>query len=337
MAAAVQPVLETTANVLEVRDLSVQFRTPKGPVMALRKVSVAVPRGSIVGLVGESGSGKSTLALAVMRLMPANATITEGSLRFAGRELLTLPALEMQRLRGDRLSMVFQDPMTSLNPVRSVGMQMVDIQYRDRQMSQADKRRRAADMLRRVGIPDSEHQLDRHPHQFSGGMRQRIAIAMGILEKPELLIADEPTTALDVTLEAQIVQLLRDLRRELNGPILFISHNLGIIAELCDYVVVLYAGEVVEQGPIEDIFHSPRHPYTRALLECDPARIEEVCRELPTISGDVPNLLRIPSGCVFAPRCPQAVDVCRQERPADHEAGAGHIARCHLLRGGANG
>jgi len=140
-----------------------------------------------------------------------------------------------------------------------------------------------------------------------------------------------------VTLEAQIVQLLRDLRRELNGSILFISHNLGIIAELCDYVVVLYAGEVVEQGPIEDIFHSPRHPYTRALLECDPARIEEVCRELPTISGDVPNLLRIPSGCVFAPRCPQAVDVCRQERPADHEAGAGHIARCHLLRGGANG
>jgi oligopeptide/dipeptide ABC transporter ATP-binding protein len=335
--AAAEPVPATTANVLEVRDLSVQFRTPRGPVMALRKVSVTVPRGSIVGLVGESGSGKSTLALAVMRLMPANATISGGSLQFAGRELLSLPASEMQRLRGDRISMVFQDPMTSLNPVRTVGMQMVDIQYRDRRMSLADKRRKAAEMLRRVGIPDSERQLDRHPHQFSGGMRQRIAIAMGILEKPELLIADEPTTALDVTLEAQIVQLLRDLRGELNGSILFISHNLGIIAELCDYVVVLYAGEVVEQGPIEDIFHRPRHPYTRALLECDPARIEEVCRELPTISGDVPNLLRVPSGCVFAPRCPQAIDRCRHEHPADHEAGPSHFARCHLLQGVSDG
>jgi len=337
MAAAAQPVPATTANVLEVRDLSVQFRTPRGPVLALRKVSVTVPRGSIVGLVGESGSGKSTLALAVMRLMPVNATISEGSLRFAGRELLSLPASEMQRLRGDRISMVFQDPMTSLNPVRTIGMQMVDIQYRDRRMSLADKRRKAAEMLRRVGIPDSERQLDRHPHQFSGGMRQRIAIAMGILEKPELLIADEPTTALDVTLEAQIVQLLRDLRGELNGSILFISHNLGIIAELCDYVVVLYAGEVVEQGPIEDIFHRPRHPYTRALLECDPARIEEVCRELPTISGDVPNLLRVPSGCVFAPRCPQAIDRCQHEHPADHETGPGHFARCHLLQSVSDG
>ncbi len=337
MAAAAEPIPVTTANVLEVRDLSVQFRTPRGPVMALRKVSVDVPRGSIVGLVGESGSGKSTLALAVMRLMPANATISEGSLRFAGRDLLSLPASEMQRLRGDRISMVFQDPMTSLNPVRTIGMQMVDIQYRDRRMSQADKRRKAAEMLRRVGIPDSERQLDRHPHQFSGGMRQRIAIAMGILEKPELLIADEPTTALDVTLEAQIVQLLRDLRGELNGSILFISHNLGIIAELCDYVVVLYAGEVVEQGPIEDIFHRPGHPYTRALLECDPARIEEVCRELPTISGDVPNLLRVPSGCVFAPRCSHAIDLCRNEHPADHQAGPGHFARCHLLQGVSDG
>ena len=278
MAAAAEPVSATTANVLEVRDLSVQFRTPRGPVLALRKVSVDVPRGSIVGLVGESGSGKSTLALAVMRLMPANATISEGSLRFAGRDLLSLPASEMQRLRGDRISMVFQDPMTSLNPVRTIGMQMVDIQYRDRQMSQPDKRRKAAEMLRRVGIPDCERQLDRHPHQFSGGMRQRIAIAMGILEKPELLIADEPTTALDVTLEAQIVQLLRDLRGELNGSILFISHNLGIIAELCDYVVVLYAGEVVESGPVREIFYRPAHPYTQALLACDPARLDLVQR-----------------------------------------------------------
>jgi peptide/nickel transport system ATP-binding protein len=319
------------AKVLEVQGLSVRFRTPRGPVLALRNVSVEVPRGSVVGLVGESGSGKSTLALAVMGLMSGNATITEGSLRFAGRDLLGLRPQELQALRGERLSMVFQDPMTSLNPVRAIGLQMTDIQYRERGLPAAAKWRKAADMLRRVGIPDPERQLRRYPHEFSGGMRQRIAIAMGILERPELLIADEPTTALDVTLEAQIVQLLRDLRREFNTSILFISHNLGLIAELCDFVVVLYAGEVVEQGTVRDIFHRPQHPYTQALLECDPARIAEIRRELPTITGDVPNLLRIPAGCVFAPRCPKVFERCRVEHPADHAAGPAHLARCHLV------
>lgn len=297
----------------------------------LRNVCVDVPRGSIVGVVGESGSGKSTLALAVMRLMSNNAEIKSGSVQFAGRELLSLPVAEMQRLRGDRLTMVFQDPMTSLNPVRSIGNQMMDIQYRNRQQSRADKRRKATNMLRRVGIPDAERQLARHPHQFSGGMRQRIAIAMAILEQPELLICDEPTTALDVSLEAQIIELLRELRGEFNGSILFISHHLGVIAELCDYVVVLYAGEVVEQGPIGDIFHRPQHPYTQALLECDPARIEEVRRELPTIPGDVPNLLSIPAGCIFTPRCPRVFDRCRVEHPADWAVAQAHSARCHLL------
>ena len=323
--------IEPAANVLEVEGLSVRFRTPRGPVLALRNVSVEVPRGSVVGLVGESGSGKSTLALAVMGLMSGNASITEGSLRFAGQELLGLKPQELRALRGDRLSMVFQDPMTSLNPVRAIGLQMLDIQYRERSLSLAGKRRKAADMLRRVGIPDPERQMGRYPHEFSGGMRQRIAIAMGVLERPELLIADEPTTALDVTLEAQIIQLLRDLRREFNTSILFISHNLGLIAELCDIVVVLYAGEVVEQGTVRDIFHRPRHPYTQALLECDPARIAEIRRELPTITGDVPNLLRIPSGCVFAQRCPKVFDRCRVEHPADYPAGPAHLARCHLL------
>jgi peptide/nickel transport system ATP-binding protein len=322
---------EPTANVLEVQGLSVRFRTPRGPVQALRNVSVEVPRGSVVGLVGESGSGKSTLALAVMGLMSGNAAVTEGSLRFAGRDLRALKPAELQALRGDRLSMVFQDPMTSLNPVRAIGLQMLDIQYRERGRSTAEKWRKAADMLRRVGLPDPERQLKRYPYEFSGGMRQRIAIAMGILERPELLIADEPTTALDVTLEAQIVQLLRDLRREFNTSILFISHNLGLIAELCDFVVVLYAGEVVERGSVRDIFHRPQHPYTQALLECDPARIEEIRRELPTITGDVPNLLSIPTGCVFAPRCPKVFARCRVEHPADSSAGPAHLARCHLV------
>jgi oligopeptide/dipeptide ABC transporter ATP-binding protein len=317
-------------NVLEVRGLSIAFRTPAGPVHALRNIDFAIPRGSVVGLVGESGSGKSTLALAIMGLMPGNATLKSGSIRFGDIDLRALKPAALRALRGDRISMVFQDPMTSLNPVRSIGDQMTDIQYRDR-ISMAEKRRKAADMLRKVGIPDPERQLDRYPHAFSGGMRQRIVIAMGILERPELLIADEPTTALDVTMEAQIVQLLRQLRGEVNGSILFISHNLGLIAELCDHVVVLYAGEVVEQGSVRDIFHRAKHPYTQALLECDPARIGEVRRELPTIPGDVPNLLMPPAGCVFTPRCPKVFDRCPVERPADHTVSPGHIARCHLL------
>jgi oligopeptide/dipeptide ABC transporter ATP-binding protein len=186
-------------------------------------------------------------------------------------------------------------------------------------------------MLRKVGIPDPERQLDRYPHAFSGGMRQRIVIAMAILQRPELLIADEPTTALDVTMEAQIVQLLQQVRGEVNGSILFISHNLGLVAELCDHVIVLYAGEVVEQGSVRDIFHRAGHPYTQALLECDPARIGEMRRELPTITGEVPNLLQAPAGCVFTARCPKAFDRCPVERPADHAIGPGHAARCHLL------
>jgi oligopeptide/dipeptide ABC transporter ATP-binding protein len=324
-------------NVLDIRNLSIEFRTPKGSVHALRHVSLGVPRGSIVGLVGESGSGKSTLALAAMGLMQDNAEIIHGSLQFAGTDLRGLSPAGWRAIRGKRISMVFQDPMTSLNPVRSIGQQMMDIQYRDRSAGISQRRRKAIEMLKRVGIPDPERQLNRHPHEFSGGMRQRIAIAMGLLEKPELLIADEPTTALDVTLEAQIIHLLRELRQEFGGSILFISHNLGVIAELCDIVVVLYAGEVVEQGPVREIFHRPQHPYTQALLECDPARIDMISRDLPTIPGDVPNLLEVPTGCVFAPRCPKVFARCPVEVPADWTASPGHVARCHLLEGTARG
>jgi oligopeptide/dipeptide ABC transporter ATP-binding protein len=332
MAMAIEQHPSTGDNVIELRGLSIDFRTPAGSVHALRNIDFSIPCGSVVGVVGESGSGKSTLALAIMGLMPANAVLKSGSIRFGDLDLRALKPAALRALRGSRISMVFQDPMTSLNPVRSIGDQMTDIQYRDRS-SMADKRRKAADMLRKVGIPDPERQLDRYPYAFSGGMRQRIVIAMGILQRPELLIADEPTTALDVTMEAQIVQLLRQVRGEVNGSILFISHNLGLIAELCDYVVVLYAGEVVEQGSVRDIFHQARHPYTQALLECDPARIGEVRRELPTITGEVPNLLKAPAGCVFTARCPKAFDRCPVERPADYTVGPVHVARCHLLDG----
>jgi len=317
-------------SVLSIEGLSIEFQTPRGPVHALRDVSLAVPRGSIVGIVGESGSGKSTLSLAAMGLLPENATVRSGRILFDGADVLTMGITQLRALRGRRMAMVFQDPMTSLNPVLSIGAQMTDIQYRERATA-GDKRAKAAAMLRRVGIPDPEQRLDNFPHQFSGGMRQRIAIAMGLLGGPELLIADEPTTALDVTLEAQIIHLLRELRREFKGSILFISHNLGLIAELCDHVVVLYAGEVVEQGTVREIFHRPRHPYTEALLVCDPARIDAVTRELPTIPGDVPNLLQAPAACVFAPRCPKVFDRCRVEHPADYAAGRAHLARCHLL------
>ena len=316
---------------LTIRDLSLDFETPPGPVHALRNVSLDVPRNRIVGIVGESGSGKSTIIAAAMRLLANNAVIRGGEVIFNGRDVLAMTQDELRALRGEEISMVFQDPMTSQIPVLTIGRQMTDIQYRRRNVSMAEKRRVAADIMRRVGISDPEERLDQYPHQFSGGMRQRIAIAMALLMNPQLLIADEPTTALDVTMEAQIIHLLRELKESFDGSILFVSHNLGLIAELCDYVVVMYAGEVVEQGGVEDLFYRASHPYTQALLECDPARIEDATPTLPTIPGDVPDLHVLPRGCVFAPRCPKVLARCR-EQPAQIESlGGGHRARCHLL------
>ena len=319
-----------TGPILAIHDLSVDFLTPRGTVRALRQVDLEVPRGSVVGIVGESGSGKSTLIAAATRLLPENAVLRGGTVRFDGKDLLRLSPAELRALRGRRITMVFQDPMTALNPVLSIGQQMVDIQYRDRGLDRAGKRAEAAAMLRRVGIPDVAERLDRFPHEFSGGMRQRIAVAMALLGNPDLLIADEPTTALDVTMEAQIIHLLRSLQREFHASVLFVSHNLGLVAELCDHVVILYAGEVVERGTVRDIFHRPRHPYTEALLICDPARLVAVRRELPTIGGEVPDLRQPPVGCIFAPRCPKAFDRCRSEAPASQALGGGHAARCHL-------
>ena len=331
--AAVQPVIAPEARadaVLEVRDLSIDFATPRGPVRALREVSLTVPRESVVGVVGESGSGKTTLISAAMRLLPDNAVLRGGAVLFEGEDVLRMSPQALRDLRGQRISMVFQDPMTALNPVLSIGQQMIDIQYRDRSLGRAAKKRKAAEVLRRVGIPDPMQRLGNYPHEFSGGMRQRIAIAMALLGNPELLIADEPTTALDVTMEAQIIHLLRELRQDYQSSILFISHNLGLIAELCDYVVILYAGTVVEQGTVRDVFHRPQHPYTEALLVCDPALLSAVSRELPTIPGDVPDLVNLPQGCIFAGRCPKVFERCHLEAPALRQVGAGHAARCHL-------
>jgi oligopeptide/dipeptide ABC transporter ATP-binding protein len=317
---------------LDVRRLSLDFGSPRGRVHALREVSLQVPRRRIVGVVGESGSGKSTLAAAVTGLLAENAEITGGQIDFEGRDLLRLTPRELRALRGRQLSMIFQDPMTALNPVRTIGCIMLDIQYRDR-ISTGEKRRRAIAMLQRVGIPDAANRLEAYPHQFSGGMRQRICIAMALLVQPALLLADEPTTALDATLEVQIIQLLKDLQSGIGCSILFVSHHLGVIAELCDQVVVMYAGEVVESGIVREIFYDARHPYTQALLACDPGRIKARTRNLPTIPGEVPNLTRLPRGCIFQARCPHAFDECTVLRPMLYTVGPTHAAACHLLKG----
>ncbi|MFM9843231.1 MAG: ABC transporter ATP-binding protein [Dongiaceae bacterium] len=331
MSGAVAAQLLPAVDVVTIRDLSVEFAGGQKPVRALRHVDLTVPRGTILGIVGESGSGKSTLAMTIMGLLPNSARIAGGSIRLGARELVGLPERALRDLRGTRMSMIFQDPMTALNPVRSIGSVMLDVQYRDRHLTRAARWQRSIDLLRKVGIPDPERQVNRYPHQFSGGMRQRIAIAMALLGKPELLIADEPTTALDVTLEAQILHLLRGIRAELDGSIVFISHNLGAVAEICDHVAVLYAGEVVERGPVREIFHDPRHPYTRALLDCDPARILVASRQLPSIPGEVPNLARLPAGCVFAGRCGSAMDICRVTPPSARVIAPGRDASCHLV------
>lgn len=319
----------TEQALLEVNGLSLDFGSPRGRVHALRDVTVHVPGSRIVGIVGESGCGKSTLAFAIIRLLAANAEVTGGEIMFEGQNLLDLDEKQMRGLRGRRMSMIFQDPMTALNPVRSIAGQMMDIQYRDAG-SAADKRANAIEALNRVGIPDPENRLDAFPHQFSGGMRQRLCIAMALLVQPALILADEPTTALDATLEVQIIDLLQNLQRDIGCSVMFVSHHLGTVAELCDDVVVMYAGEVVERGPVREIFNNPAHPYTQALLECDPGRIREKTRRLPTIPGNVPNLLGMPEGCIFKDRCPHVFDRCDHERPSHHSISSGHTASCHL-------
>ena len=312
---------------LEIRDLSVNYRTDRGPLRALRHINLQIPTGRIVGIVGESGCGKSTLISTIIRLLAPNAQIMDGAILLRGNDLLELDSEAMRALRGDEISMVFQDPMTSLNPVLTIGRQMMNVQHRETR-TKTEKRARAVHMLDRVGIPDPAVQLDRYPHHLSGGMKQRVAIAMALMTEPGLLIADEPTTALDATLEIQIIDRLRQLQRDFGCAILFISHHLGVIAELCDEVVVMYAGEVVESGGVRDVFVNPLHPYTQKLLQCDPARIGQATRKLPVIGGSLPDLVELPTGCVFRSRCEAAIELCAQKRPSLH--GSGHRSACHV-------
>ena len=315
-------------TVLAIKDLNVTFSTEGGRLHALKNVSFDVPERRIVGVVGESGCGKSTLINAILGLLADNGSVDAGSITFEGEDLTRLGAARMQELRGQRISTVFQDPMGALNPVLSVGRQMRNIQYRSGR-SRNEKDARSEAMLRQVRIPDAQSALAQYPHEFSGGMQQRVAIAMALMMRPALLIADEPTTALDATLEVATIELLQELQQDIACSVLFISHHLGVIAELCDDVVVMYAGEVVERGTTRQVFHAPCHPYARRLLECDPARQSGRTRHLPTIPGEVPDLRQRPPGCVFATRCDQRVDAC-DKVPPDVAVGTGHVARCVL-------
>ena len=280
--------------------------------------------------MGESGCGKSTLIGSIIKLLDNNAIVEKGEICFQDKNIISLSDDDMKDILGVDISVIFQDPMQAHNPVLTIGQQMIDIQYRDKK-SKKQKQNHAIEMLQLVGMPDPESRIYQYPHEFSGGMRQRIAIAMALMVKPALLIADEPTTALDATLEVQIIQKLKELQKNIHCSILFVSHHLGVIAELCDEVIVMYAGEIVESGNVRDIFHRPKHPYTQALFACDPGRILEKSKELQTIEGEIPNLINLPKGCIFKDRCSQRIDRCDDEKPSTHQIKNTHMAKCHLL------
>jgi len=318
-------------SLLEVRNLSTRFSTPKGDVRAVDDVSFSIDQGETLSLVGESGCGKSVTALSIMRLVSHPGRIAGGEIVFDGRNLLELDEDRMRAVRGDDIAMIFQDPMTSLNPVFTVGEQIAEAIRLHRQVSSREAWEMAVEGMRDVAIPAPELRAGSYPHEMSGGMRQRVMIAMALACDPRLLIADEPTTALDVTIQAQILDLLVELREKRNLALLLITHDLGVVAETSHRVAVMYAGQIIEQAPVGEIFASPRHPYTEGLLRAVP-RIDETETErrsrLQTIEGVVPNPLEMPSGCRFAPRCRHAADVCRAAPVELERTGPGHLSRC---------
>ncbi len=322
-----------STSLLEVRDLTVRFATEAGTVHAVSGLSLALAAGETLGLVGESGCGKSTAAFALMGLLPPNGRVAAGEVRFEGRDLLRLRPRELQGLRGDRISMVFQNPMTSLDPAYTIGAQIVDVLREHRGLTAPEARAAAIELLRRVGIPAPQERFHTHPHRLSGGQRQRVVIAIALACSPALLIADEPTTALDVTIQAQILDLLRDLCAEHRAAIVLITHDLGVVAQMCDRVAVMYAGRLVEEGPASAVYAAPLHPYTAALLRSIPTPGARR-GALEVIEGAVPNLLDPPPGCPFAPRCPHRMPVCAERLPPLLEARPAQRVAC-FLHGGA--
>jgi oligopeptide/dipeptide ABC transporter ATP-binding protein len=315
-------------SLLEVRDLTTAFATGGGEVTAIEEVSFSLDEGEVLGIVGESGSGKSVTALTIMGLLPQPpARIAAGEVRFGGEVLTRLSDARMQKIRGPGIAMVFQEPMTSLNPVFTIGDQVMETIRAHERIGSAALRARTLEMLERVGIPSAARRLDDYPHQLSGGQRQRVMLAMALACRPRLLIADEPTTALDVTIQAQILDLLLDLRDEFGMAVIVITHNMGVVAETADRVLVMYAGRIVEEAPVAALFDRPLHPYTRGLLACVPS-LDDDRERLLAIAGSLPDPARRPPGCRFAPRCPHAVPACTLAIPARVVGGPGHTAAC---------
>jgi oligopeptide transport system ATP-binding protein len=315
---------------LEVENLKVEFKTDDGTVRAVEGVSFEVAPGETLGLVGESGSGKSVTNLALMGLVPSPpGRVVSGEARFHGKDLLKMSRREIARIRGQQIAMIFQDPMTSLNPFLTIERQMTELTQRHLKLKRPEARRHALEKLDRVGIPSPESRLDDYPHELSGGMRQRVMIAMALSCKPSLLIADEPTTALDVTIQSQILELIDQLQKEEGTSVILITHDLGVVAGMCPRVAVMYAGRIVEEAGVDDLFYRPRHPYTRGLLDSIPRLDRNPEEMLRPITGQPPDLIHLPRGCAFRPRCPNAVEVCRMARPPLEREGEHRRVACY--------
>ena len=318
-------------KLLEVRDLKVSFFTPAGEVKAVNGISYDVNYDEVMGVVGESGSGKSVEAYSIIGLLHNPGKVVGGSITFEGQDMLSKTKDEMIAFRGKEVAMIFQNPMTCLNPVYTIGNQLVEaLKAHDKNVSKEDAEKQAMKMLEEVGINNVEKRMKQYPHELSGGMRQRVMIAMGLICHPKLLIADEPTTALDVTIQAQILELMKKLQKQNHMGIIFITHNLGVVAEICDKVSVMYAGKMVEQGPVDDIFYNPGHPYTKGLLRSMPRVDAESYERLIPIEGSPVDMLNPPEGCPFAPRCEHAMKICLQQMPPYVEMGENHRAACWL-------
>jgi len=324
--------MSTADNVLmDIRNLKTHFFTDDGVVKAVDGVNFPIYRGKTLGVVGESGCGKSVTALSTMRLISAPGRIVEGEILFEGKNLATLPEPEMRKIRGRDISMIFQEPMTSLNPVFTIGYQISEAVMLHLHLSKTDAREHTIKMLEKVRIPSASTRIDEYPHQMSGGMRQRVMIAMALACNPKLLIADEPSTALDVTIQAQILDLMRDLQKEFGMSIMMITHDLGVVAELADHVAVMYASKVVEYAPVKDLFANPLHPYTLGLFRSRPSLATKKGERLNVIPGSVPNPLHFPSGCKFHPRCPMVIERCKTVEPALRELRPGHWVACDVV------
>ena len=318
-------------NLLEIKDLKVSFFTSAGEVKAVDGISYKLERGRVMGIVGESGSGKSVSAYSIMGLLQSPGKVVGGSITFNGKDVLTMNEKEMQAMRGNEVSMIFQNPMTCLNPVYTVGNQLVEAVLCHENISHKEAEKRAREMLDLVGINNVKKRMTQYPHEFSGGMRQRVMIAMGLICNPKLLIADEPTTALDVTIQAQILELMKELQKKIDMSIVFITHNLGVVAEICDRVSVMYAGHIIESGLVDDIFYQPLHPYTLGLLRSMPRVDAESHERLIPIEGTPVDMLDPPEGCPFGPRCEHCMKICLREAPPNIAVGGEHLVACWLL------